>query len=369
MNEPGFIFITCQIGAEAAVKGELARDWPALRFAYSRPGFLTFKFVGEHELDDKCAIGSVFARAASFSLGKAAGATIEERAGNVWKLAEGRRFDRLHVWQRDLFSPDHRSMQSAEPPAIVSETEAAICQNMPAQLEIDPTARTIRGDLVLDCVLVEPDVWWIGYHRAAETESCWPGGLFWAPSPPDAVSRAYLKMEESLAWTRLPVQPGDLCVEIGAAPGGSSQALLNRGLRVIGIDPADMDPRVIAHPNFEHWKKRGADVRRREFRKVRWLTADMNVAPSYTLDTVEAIVTHREVHIDGLLLTLKLMDGSPAMEVPEYLKRVSSWGFAQVAARQLHHNRHDFCVAAMTGHARRDAAVGTAKRRRGASRR
>ena len=28
MNEPGFIFITCQIGAEAAVKGELARDWP-----------------------------------------------------------------------------------------------------------------------------------------------------------------------------------------------------------------------------------------------------------------------------------------------------------------------------------------------------
>ena len=32
-------FINCQIGAEAAVKGELARDWPALRFAYSRPGF------------------------------------------------------------------------------------------------------------------------------------------------------------------------------------------------------------------------------------------------------------------------------------------------------------------------------------------
>ena len=52
MNEPGFIFITCQIGAEAAVKGELARDWPGLRFAYSRPGFLTFKIVGEHGLDD-----------------------------------------------------------------------------------------------------------------------------------------------------------------------------------------------------------------------------------------------------------------------------------------------------------------------------
>ena len=80
MNEPGFIFITCQIGAEAAVKGELARDWPALRFAYSRPGFLTFKLVGEHGLDEKCDVQSVFARAAAFSLGKAAGAS-DRRAG------------------------------------------------------------------------------------------------------------------------------------------------------------------------------------------------------------------------------------------------------------------------------------------------
>ncbi len=275
MNEPGFIFITCQIGAEAAVKGELARDWPALRFAYSRPGFLTFKIVGEQQcatagtprrpfptdvsppsLNDKCEIGSVFARAAAFSLGKAAGTTIDERVAAVWKLAEGRRFDRLHVWHRDLFSPEHRSMQSAERPPVVLEAEAAIRRNMPAQFTIDPTARTVPGDLVLDCVLVEPEEWWVGYHRAFDTASCWPGGLFFAATPPDAVSRAYLKMEEALAWSRLPVRPGELCVEIGTAPGGSSQALLNHGLHVIGIDPADIDPVVVAHPNFEHWKMR-----------------------------------------------------------------------------------------------------------------
>ena len=126
-----------------------------------------------------------------------------------------------------------------------------------------------------------------------------------------------------------------------------------------------MDPRVLEHPNFEHWKKRGADVRRREFRKVRWLTADMNVAPQYTLDTVEAIVTHREVHVEGLLLTLKLMDGSPVLAVPEYLERIRSWGYSNVAARQLHHNRHDFCVAARIGRPRKPAA---AKRRANAAR-
>ena len=296
-----------------------------------------------------CPSGVVLVRQGAGRDGRRAGA---QRA---WELAAGQRPDRLHVWQRDLVSPDHRGAQPAEPAKVVSEAEAAIRLALPALPEPshDFTAPTRSGDLVLDCVLVEPDEWWIGYHRASGTASCWPGGMFWAPAPPDAASRAYLKMEESLAWSGLPVQSGDLCVEIGSAPGGSSQALLNRGLRVIGIDPADMDPRVVAHPNFEHWKKRGADVRRREFRKVRWLTADMNVAPRYTLDTIEAIVTYRDVHVDGLLLTLKLMDGVPALEAPEYLERIRSWGYPHVAARQLHHNRHDFCVAATTGRARK----------------
>src|SRR6186997_3062423 len=40
---PSFIFATCQVGAEPALKTELARVWPDFKFAYSRPGFLTFK--------------------------------------------------------------------------------------------------------------------------------------------------------------------------------------------------------------------------------------------------------------------------------------------------------------------------------------
>ncbi|HZZ71681.1 MAG TPA: SAM-dependent methyltransferase, partial [Pirellulales bacterium] len=154
------------------------------------------------------------------------------------------------------------------------------------------------------------------------------------------------KMEEGLRWSRLPVQAGDRCVEIGCAPGGASQALLQRGLHVTGIDPADVDPRVLEHPNFTYLKKRGADVRRREYRGLKWLMTDMNVAPNYTLDTVEAIVTHREVNIQGLLLTLKLIDWDLAQDLPNYLARIRSWGYRLVQARQLQHNRQEICVAA-----------------------
>jgi 23S rRNA (cytidine2498-2'-O)-methyltransferase len=160
-------------------------------------------------------------------------------------------------------------------------------------------------------------------------------------------------MQEALAWSQLPIRAGDHVVEIGCSPGGASQALLTHGLRVTGIDPADVEPAVLAHPRFTHLRMRGADVRRREFRDVRWLVADMNVAPSYTLTTVEQIVTHPTVNIAGLLITLKLLDWHLADEIPAYLDRVRSWGYQQVAGRQLAHNRQEICVAA--SHAPRHA--------------
>ncbi len=104
--------------------------------------------------------------------------------------------------------------------------------------------------------------------------------------------------------------------------------------------------RVAAHPNFTQIRKRGHEVRRREFRKTRWIVTDMNVAPRYTLDTIEAIVTHPEVNVRGLLLTLKLLDWRMADELPLHLARIRSWGFTDARARQLAHNRQEVCVSA-----------------------
>ena len=104
---------------------------------------------------------------------------------------------------------------------------------------------------------------------------------------------------------------------------------------------------MLAHERFTHIRKRGADVRRRDFRKFHWLAADLNVAPTYTLDTVEEIVTYPETDIRGLLLTLKLLDWSIADELPAHLDRIRSWGYASVEARQLQYSRQEVCVAAL----------------------
>jgi len=174
--------------------------------------------------------------------------------------------------------------------------------------------------------------------------------LFTKPLPADAVSRVYLKMLEAMRWADFRIRRGQRVIEIGCAPGGASQALLDAGAHVIGIDPAEMHPLVLGHPRFRHIRRRSKEVRRHEFQGVDWLTCDINLPPNYTLDTVEAVVAHPGVEFRGLLLTLKLLDWSMAEKIPEYLERVRSWGFASVAARQLHHNRREVCVAAWDFH-------------------
>lgn len=351
---PGFLFATCQVGAERAVKGELARLWPDFRLAYSRPGFLTFKLPAEHELPDDFNLRSVFARSYGFSLGKVRADSDQERIRQMADLLGDRQFDKLHVFERDQAAPGEHGYEPQITAAALA-ADAAIRQHWPAAAPPLPSDKPLAkaGQTVLDCVLVEPDEWWIGYHRAAGWASRRPGGMSRLKLPENAVSRAYLKMEEALAWSRLPITPGEVAAELGCAPGGSCQALLRHGLNVIGIDPAAMPEILRAHSHFHHLRKRASDVRRSVFRPVKWLFADMNVAPQYTLDAVESIATSRHVHLRGVLLTLKLLEWDLADEVPAYLARIRAWGFPFARARQLQHNRQEICIAALRKKPRR----------------
>ena len=359
---PDFLFVTCQIGAEPAVKGEMNRRWPGFRFAFSRPGFLTFKLPEEHGLKDDFDLESVFSRAYGFSLGKAAGHSPAELAAAAWKMCHGRTIQRVHVWEKDrAIAGEHDFEPSITPAAI--ETHRIIVEHCPTPACLPRAAgdllRPARvGEMVLDCIMLEADQWWIGYHRVKSVASQYPGGMMQLELPAEAVSRAWLKMEEALRWSQLPIPRRAQVAEIGSAPGGASQSLLARGMIVTGIDPAKMAPAVLADAHFTHIRRRSTQVRRREFRKIRWLTVDMNVAPNYTLDAVEAIVTHPMVNIRGMLLTLKLPQWSLADRVPEYLERIQSWGYNDVRARQLQHNRREICVAALQKPFRRKPPAG-----------
>jgi 23S rRNA (cytidine2498-2'-O)-methyltransferase len=357
-----FVFMTCRPGAETALKQEVAGSDPMWRLAFSRPAFVTFKFADGQPLDESqlAARHWIFARTHGISLGRITGTQIGEMAPKVWQLpsvaahAADESFADVHVWQRGAqFSDDSEIPNSVTP--LAEEIEAALRTAAPAncaKIKIStrwkgPRGASIRDSRVLDLVVVEPNQWWIGSHLAVTQPQRWPGGVITIQVPEHAVSRAYAKMEEALTWSGLPLVAGEECAEIGCAPGGASQALLDRGLFVTGIDPAEVDPAVLAHPRFRHLRKRGKEVRRSEFVGVRWLAVDVNLAPNYTLDAVEAIVNHPGVSIRGLVLTLKLADWSLAEQLPELAARVRGWGFRDVRLRQLATGGQEVCLAAL----------------------
>jgi 23S rRNA (cytidine2498-2'-O)-methyltransferase len=342
-----FVFITTQPGSERPLKNELAREHPALKFAFSRPGFVTFRCPegGRDELE----LRSVFARTWGYSLGKVGGHTDDAAlARDAVELASGELSNEppkhVHLWHRERSLPGDEDFDAA-PEQLANELGALLAERCAARGEPPAVnATAAAGDLVLDCVLVERHEWWLGWHRAASPETRWPGGVPPLAVPQRLISRAYLKIVEALEWSQLPVAAGDRCVEIGSAPGGSCLALLERGLLVTGIDPAEMDAAVLAQPNFTHVRARAKDVKRSVFRDCRWLVMDANVAPNYTLDTLEGVLTKGGARPDGLVLTLKLTEPSLADRLPAIAERLRRFGFRRVRMRQLAFNRREVCA-------------------------
>lgn len=347
-----FLFAVCQPGAENALKNDVARTQPTLRFAFSRPGFVTFR-EGTPEAAPN-AVLSTFARTSGRSLGKVTGADDATLVRAAWEaIATGMSAEtlaaarHLHVWQRERPLPgdDGFAAESLAPAQAAAEAlYAARPPNVSRELLLNETARD--GEIVLDCVLVAPGEWWVGWHTVASVEQRWPGGVAPLVAPRRLISRAYLKILEALLWSELPVEAGDKCVEIGSAPGGACLALLERGCIVVGIDPAEMDPLVLAQPGFTHVRTRAKDAKHAVFRNCRWLIMDANVAPKYTLDTVTAILARPQVRPEGLILTFKLTDPKLVAKLPDFAVRLARCGYRRIRMRQLSFNRQEVCVVA-----------------------
>jgi 23S rRNA (cytidine2498-2'-O)-methyltransferase len=71
---------------------------------------------------------------------------------------------------------------------------------------------------------------------------------------------------------------------------------------------------------------------------------DANVAPNYTLDTLDGVLTHGGARPEGLVLTLKLTDPALAEKLPAIAERIRRYGYRRVRMRQLAFNRQEICA-------------------------
>jgi 23S rRNA (cytidine2498-2'-O)-methyltransferase len=339
-----FLLVTCQGGAEAALVARQEAVLPGLRKGVWRRGVVTYRLPSEFDPPDDFFPDLVFGRTCLRSLGQVTGADVAARVAAVVALAGTGPWDDVHVWPR---------APSGEPAAAPPLDEVPRLLRAACGLAAEPVVAA-PGSLVLDCLLDGEDRWWVGWHRTGSPASVWPGGIYPQPLPAGKASRAWLKLDEAIATFALEFGPGQRAVELGAAPGGASQRLLEAGLSVVGVDPAVVDAAVAAHPRFRQWRMRARDVKRQAFRPFDWIVCDMNIDPVSTMESLGRILTAPGVRPRGIVATLKLPDWSRAEGLAGWLAEFRSWGF-QPAARQLSTGGREVCVVGLRSPAGRRA--------------
>jgi 23S rRNA (cytidine2498-2'-O)-methyltransferase len=100
-------------------------------------------------------------------------------------------------------------------------------------------------------------------------------------------SRAYLKLWELFTIMGAKPKPGEICLDLGASPGGWSWVLQRLGARVIAVDKAELDPRIAALPGIETRKLSAFALDPAELGPVDWLFSDVVCYPQRLLTLIE----------------------------------------------------------------------------------
>ena len=172
--------------------------------------------------------------------------------------------------------------------------------------------------------------------------SSWNGGMMHCAKE-GMISRAEFKLLEAVEVFGIDINNHHNAADLGAAPGGWSNELLNYGLKVTAIDPAKMDRELLKNPNLTHFKEMTQTYLERDLDT----TFDL-VVNDMKMDVIESASITNEfdkvLSEDGLvLMTFKLPNKYSYLNVKHGMEELNKC-YDLVTARQLFHNRSEVTV-------------------------
>ena len=146
-------------------------------------------------------------------------------------------------------------------------------------------------------------------------------------------SRAYLKLWEALTRLGAWPQPGELCVDLGAAPGGWTWVLAGLGARVLAVDRAPLAPEVAAMPGVVVRRESAFGLDPGSVGAVDWLCSDVIAYPARLLALVRGWIAAGAAR--RIVCTVKFQGGTD---------HAAAEAFAAIpGGRVVHlfHNKHE----------------------------
>ena len=192
-------------------------------------------------------------------------------------------------------------------------------------------------------VVLTPEQGYLGVSEAVDNLSDWAGGARRFKREEGQISRAEFKLLEALELFGLEMPEEGLALDLGAAPGGWTRVLRTRSMRVVAVDPGDLDPRIAADPEVRYVGQTAEAYLRTSKERFDVILNDMRMD---AIDSARIMVRTSGLLKSGgwAVMTLKLpkkgLSRSAKAAIEVLRKR-----YDVVGARQLFHNRNEVTVA------------------------
>lgn len=191
-------------------------------------------------------------------------------------------------------------------------------------------------------VFVGKDYVYAGISRPEHNLSDWNGGAVRFQREEGQISRAKFKLLEAELTFGIDFTAHREALDIGAAPGGWTSFLLERGLKVTAVDPAQMHPSLRNNRQLTVIRKNAGEVKLREH-QFDLLVCDMSWSPKLTAKLVSELL-YALLPGGTAIVTVKLLSKKPMALIQEVIETFQQSRMQVQWAKQLFHNRDEITL-------------------------
>ncbi|KRN27557.1 hypothetical protein IV38_GL002012 [Lactobacillus selangorensis] len=192
-------------------------------------------------------------------------------------------------------------------------------------------------------LFITADTVYAGFSFAETNLSHWNGGIPRYSHDRGAISRAEFKLKEAIETFHIDTADFKLGTDLGAAPGGWSNELLENGLKVIAIDPAHLDKRVLNNPNLHDYRETTQQYLQRHLPyEYDMIVNDMKMDVRESIGITASFAPQLSDKGVGVM-TFKLPHHYPYKHLRQDLDKLQT-SYRLLYARQLYHNRSEVTV-------------------------
>lgn len=199
----------------------------------------------------------------------------------------------------------------------------------------------IQAPHLICSVYEHEEMLYFGLSTLVDQGVDWPGGAIRFQREEGQISRAKFKLLEAEQVFGIDFSQFKSGLDIGAAPGGWSSLLLERGVEVTAVDPAKMHESLQGHPQLTIINQNAGEVAF-EPNEFDLLVCDMSWNPKHTAQLVIQLLD--AVQRGGtVIVTVKLMHKKPLQTIRDCMEMFEH-DLQILRAKQLFHNRDEITL-------------------------